>query len=293
MAGTSSLAKRIAFAAVAIPAVAAIAYVGGWALAALLAAAAALGALELGGFAQSQGIGLNRPLGAMGAAALPLAVAAAYRGGPSCSGGEVLPFVALTWFLAVLLAAVLQLAPDRRPLSAVAITVFAALYAGGLPSFAIVLRESVGSSPNRALEGTAVLFFPLVLTWIGDTAAYAGGVAIGGPKLAPVLSPNKTWAGAACGLAGTLVAAAAYSTWVLSRVRHGLTFSQIVVAGVAISAAGQAGDLTESLFKREAGVKDSSALIPGHGGVLDRLDSLYFALPVASLLLFVFEATRR
>jgi phosphatidate cytidylyltransferase len=128
-----------------------------------------------------------------------------------------------------------------------------------------------------------LLFYPLVLTWAGDTAAMAGGKAIGGRKVAPIVSPNKTWAGTLSGLFAAVALSLVYAAWVLPRAGVPLTLTQAVVFGVVISLAGQVGDVAESLFKREIGVKDSSNLLPGHGGVLDRLDALYFVLPVTVL----------
>jgi len=116
----------------------------------------------------------------------------------------------------------------------------------------------------------------------------AGGALVGGPKLAPVLSPRKTWAGAVAGLVGGLLAALAYGALVLDRVALRLGIWQLVTVGVVGVVAAQVGDVAESLLKREAGVKDSSSLIPGHGGVLDRLDSLYFVLPLTAALFRLF-----
>jgi phosphatidate cytidylyltransferase len=164
------------------------------------------------------------------------------------------------------------------------------LYAPGLLCFAIVLRHPSGVGPDSSL-GTALLFFPLALTWIGDTAAMAGGKLLGGPRLAPVLSPRKTWSGAVCGLAGTLVSAWAYSLLILEPLGRPLPLVAALLAGTAISVTGQVGDLAESLLKREVGVKDSSTLIPGHGGMLDRVDSLLFVLPVTAGIFRIFGLT--
>ena len=114
------------------------------------------------------------------------------------------------------------------------------------------------------------------------------GAVFGGPKLAPVLSPHKTWAGAVGGVVGALVAALAFGPLVLDRVALHLGAPRLVLVGLAVAVAAQVGDAAESLLKREAGVKDSSSLIPGHGGMLDRLDSLYFVLPVSAGLFRVF-----
>jgi phosphatidate cytidylyltransferase len=119
----------------------------------------------------------------------------------------------------------------------------------------------------------------------------AGGKLIGGPLLAPVLSPRKTWAGAVCGLAGTLLSAWVYSALILDPMGRPLSLAAAMLCGLAISVSGQVGDLAESLFKREVGVKDSSALIPGHGGMLDRVDSLLFVLPVTAGLFRLFGLT--
>ena len=114
--------------------------------------------------------------------------------------------------------------------------------------------------------------------------AMAGGSTIGGSKLAPTLSPNKTWAGAVSGTVGAIVAAPLYAWVVLDRVGVTFVFWQLLAFGFFVSVLGQLGDLAESLLKREAGVKDSGGFFPGHGGVLDRFDSLYWGVPVAAVL---------
>lgn len=131
--------------------------------------------------------------------------------------------------------------------------------------------------PLRQLPGGAGwILFALAATWAGDSAAYFAGTRWGRRRLAPTLSPNKTWLGAFAGLAGSLAGGgAAYAALGLDA---GLGFAAL--AAVAVGAAGQVGDLFESLWKRAAGVKDSGALFPGHGGVLDRIDSLLLAFPV-------------
>ncbi len=177
--------------------------------------------------------------------------------------------------------------PERRPLEAVAVTVFGALYASALLAFVVAIRHGPHSDAHP--RGSAALVaLPLVVTWVGDTCAMAAGALVGGPKLAPVLSPRKTWAGAVGGVVGAVVAALIYGPLVLTRVALGLTVWQLLVAGVVLAVAAQVGDVAESLFKREAGVKDSSSLFPGHGGVLDRLDSVYFVLPVSAGLFRLF-----
>ena len=129
----------------------------------------------------------------------------------------------------------------------------------------------------------ALVFFPLVVTWICDTAAMFGGRAFGGPKLAPTISPGKTRSGGIAGLVGGVAVAPLFALLIFPAVGIELSLAAAVLIALALAIVGQLGDLAESLLKREAGVKDSSSLIPGHGGVLDRFDSLYVVLPVAAI----------
>jgi len=128
-------------------------------------------------------------------------------------------------------------------------------------------------------EGRLLVLWLLLVVWATDTGAYAAGKAIGGPKLAPRLSPRKTWAG----LAGGVVAAAATAAMLASWTGLGPALP-LALLGALLALVGQAGDLLESGIKRHFGVKDSSGLIPGHGGLLDRVDALVAAtLPLAAL----------
>jgi phosphatidate cytidylyltransferase len=157
------------------------------------------------------------------------------------------------------------------------------LYTGGLLSFGYALREHPYAVGDRA--GTALVAFPLVLTWASDIGAFFVGRAVGGPKLIPSVSPGKTISGALGGLAATVLVSWLYVRFALRPVALlTMTIPATILFGALISVAAQVGDLAESLLKREANVKDSSHLIPGHGGLLDRLDSLLFVLPVAYLL---------
>jgi phosphatidate cytidylyltransferase len=125
-----------------------------------------------------------------------------------------------------------------------------------------------------------VMLLVLVLVWIADTAAYFVGRAWGRRKLAPSISPGKTWEGAAGGLAGALAYAIICATFV-----QGINWVPYLAAAALIAVLSIVGDLFESAAKRQAGAKDSGTLLPGHGGILDRIDSATAALPVAALLL--------
>ena len=139
----------------------------------------------------------------------------------------------------------------------------------GLAVVALVwLREWPGADGRRAV------FFVILVVWASDIGAYAAGRLMGGPKLAPALSPAKTWSGAAGGLVAAMV--------VGEIVAGHVTIATALFAGV-LAIVCQAGDLLESAIKRHVGVKDSGRLIPGHGGLLDRLDGLLAAAPVAAL----------
>ncbi len=145
------------------------------------------------------------------------------------------------------------------------------LLAFGLPYFAL----PIVSLTHLKLEDPWLLLMMLAVIWVGDTAAYYLGTKWGRHKMAPVVSPHKSWEGAAAGFVASLVAAVGVMLWLSGSVDGGL----LVLAAVTAVAA-QVGDLVESLIKRAAGVKDSGRLLPGHGGVLDRIDGLLFAAPV-------------
>ena len=125
-----------------------------------------------------------------------------------------------------------------------------------------------------------LLFFALALNWVGDSAAYYVGRAIGKHKLAPAISPGKSWEGAIASVLGAIVFGLLYLGHFVPKIP---LWEAALLAGVA-NIAGQFGDLAESALKRGAGLKDSGTLLPGHGGFLDRLDSSLFALPVVYVL---------
>jgi phosphatidate cytidylyltransferase len=127
------------------------------------------------------------------------------------------------------------------------------------------------------------LMFALLLSWAGDTVAMYVGKSIGKHKLAPVISPNKTWEGAIGSVAGSMLAGTIYAHYLM----HLVPLAIILLFTVAGNVAGQFGDLFESWLKRRAHIKDSGSSLPGHGGWLDRIDSMLFTIPVVYVLLRV------
>lgn len=280
-----NLLVRVAFAVPAIGVTLVVLWRGGLWLAGLLAVLGVLGTREIYDFARRQGIAPLDMLGYFGAAAIPFA-AIWVTETDFFWVGPVLALGAL-WLLAVMVAALFVRGPQQRPLSAIAVTVFGCLYASALLAFIVPIRHGVHSEAHP-LASTALVVFPLAITWICDTCAMAVGTVVGGRKLAPVLSPHKTWSGAIGGVVGALLVALAFGPTVLDRLALHLPVTQLLTLGLLIAVAAQVGDVTESLLKREVGLKDSSALIPGHGGMLDRLDSLYFVVPVSASLYWLF-----
>jgi phosphatidate cytidylyltransferase len=274
----SNLTQRVAVAGVAIPLAVGVVWLGGWPLAAVLAVLGVLGTREIYDLARRQGIDALDRTGWLAAAAIPLL--AYWAKGPAVYLGAL-------WLMAALVVATVRRGPAGRPLGAVSVTLFGCLYASALLAFLIPIRHG-GNAANQPFAYLCLTLFPLIITWIGDTAAMAVGIKVGGPKLAPVLSPNKTRSGAVGGLVGAVATALVLGLLVLNRVGWNFAVWQLVTVGGVVGLVAQVGDVAESLFKREAGVKDSSSLIPGHGGVLDRLDSLYFVVPVAAGLFKLF-----
>lgn len=140
------------------------------------------------------------------------------------------------------------------------------------------------TNPERDGRPTSSIVLGLfVMIWTFDTFAYLSGKKFGKHKLAPSISPKKTWEGFAGGLIASLMAAAAWHSY-----HHQFELMQWILLAVVASVAGTFGDLFESQLKRKAGVKDSGSLIPGHGGILDRIDSILFAAPLALFIILLF-----
>jgi phosphatidate cytidylyltransferase len=279
----SELTRRVAVAAVGIPLAVAILYVGGWVLAIALAAVAAAAAAEFFRLARQRGV---RPFAVPGAvlAALPVLIAVAT---PDAETWAFRVFVAALIVIAT--AAIFRRGVDGAPLAVTAVTLAGALLTGGTLLYAMLLHMMPLPAADPAWRdwvGPALLAFPMTLTWMGDTFAYFGGRAFGRRKLIPSVSPGKTVEGALSSVIGTTIVGALYAHFVFGAwLGVTLPVAAGALIGFIVSPVAQTGDLAESLLKREAGVKDSGSLLPGHGGVLDRLDSLFFSIPVTYWLL--------
>jgi phosphatidate cytidylyltransferase len=277
----ANLVRRIGFAVIAIPLALGVIWYGGLPLTLLVALVAALGTRELFGLAARGGIRPVRVLGYVTAAALPpLAYATLVAGDVRAQVAPAWPYLFALWLIVLLSWVLVARSPAEKPLEAVAVTLLAVAYTSALPTFLIVIRHS--QFPERSWAAAWLVFFPLVVTWVCDTAAMFGGRLLGGPKLAPTISPGKTRSGAVMGVLGGVLVAPIFWAAVFPKAGLDISLLHLVTIAGLLSVLGQAGDLAESLFKRQAGVKDSSQLIPGHGGILDRFDSLYFVIPVAA-----------
>ena len=196
-------------------------------------------------------------------------------GAAAVAGYEKVAWILLLAGFAGLLAVARELAPGSSERGARSAASLAAgvLYVG-LASVAIVWLR------NDPIAGRPNVLFLVLIVWASDVGAYVAGRLIGGPRLAPRISPGKTWAGAIGGLAAGIGIGLLVAAWTTGA--EGL-WRIAPVAGL-LAAVAQLGDLIESLIKRRFGVKDSSRLIPGHGGLLDRLDGMLTAAPAAALL---------
>ncbi len=257
---------RIITAVVGIPAVVAATYFGGWPFILLVLAGALLAQRELYTILGQTGI---RSLSGLG---LLLGLLVGLR-------SMVPPTIPLAVALGLAVYVLLS-SRFERPWQSLSATLMGVFYPTMLLTFFIDIR--LGS--EVALTGRGAFWLTLsvfIFVWASDTAAYYVGKGLGRRPLARTISPGKTWEGSIGGAIGAVVAAGA--VWSLELV--GISWYHLLAIGLICGVVGQLGDLAESRIKRIAGVKDSGSLLPGHGGVLDRLDALVIAVPLAYIYL--------
>ena len=254
---------RLVTAAVGIPALALVVWAGGPVFTVAVAAAAAIGAFEVCGMARERGLAPSRAAAAILAAALVLSL---YAFAPRWPMPEYALPLAVSVGIAALASILIFWPGGGLRTRGVGLTLGAAAYPGALLAHAPLLHAL-----EQGLEWVVLL---LAVTFATDTAAYFVGRTAGQRPLAPAISPNKTWEGAIAGFVAAALAAFV-AAWALG-IDAGMP--AVIALGALMGIVGQAGDLFESKLKRIAGVKESGGLLPGHGGILDRLDSIVFNL---------------
>jgi phosphatidate cytidylyltransferase len=254
----SNVLSRLLVGAAGIPIVLGAVYLGGWWLFALIAVAALLALHEYWVLAKPLA-----PLAPAGYVGVALALVGAERSGVLWMIGGVMTTLALAFLLKGLSAT------RQAPTSSISATVTGSVWIGLGLSFMLLLRDI----PSN---GRLAAFTVVIAVWAGDTFAYIGGRLLGRHRMAPTTSPGKTWEGFAFGTAATVFVA-----FVALYKQHFLTIGESITLGIVLAVTAPMGDLFESMLKRDAGVKDAGALLGGHGGMLDRLDALLFAVPAA------------
>jgi phosphatidate cytidylyltransferase len=261
----SSFLSRLLVAAVGLPVVLGVVYLGGWWLIAHHAAAAVVALHEFWLLARSLS-----PLAPAGYAGGILALLGAQVGDVGWATGGVLTTLALAFALKGISAA------RQAATASISATALGAVWIGYGLAFLLLVREI----PEN---GRLATFTILLSVWAGDTLAYFGGRLFGRHRMAPTTSPGKTWEGFCFGTAATIFVA-----FVALYELNFLTIPESLVLGAVLAVAAPLGDLFESMLKRDMRVKDTGTLLGGHGGMLDRIDALLFAAPAAYFCILVF-----
>lgn len=261
------LKTRVISALVFVPLILLATYFGGWIFAGVMLAIAVIGGNEYGKMIKVHNY-LFLPRIYYPAAVLIIVSAELW---PKAAG--ILPALIFLAFGAYMTLFIL----GKFPIDEIAVNLLAVIYIPLTLATAILMRSGFG-------DGMYLILLLLIIEWLTDSGAYFIGSSFGKHKLAPTVSPKKSVEGAVGGIAVAVVAALIFNIFTdLASVGF------LLVVAVVVSVAGQLGDLCESALKRWAGVKDSGNLIPGHGGILDRFDSLFFAAPVAYLFFAIYH----
>lgn len=271
----AALPLRIASAVVFLPVFALLAKVGGipWLLFTLTVVG--LGIREFYRMMESKGLAPHWKSGTFAVLLLPIGTYLRLQTGRTAEWNLSALFTVL---VAAILLAELRRGAGKQAAANIAATLLGVIYLGWFGSHIELLRELPRAWRLPYALGASFAILPFFLVWICDTAAYFVGLAFGRTRLMPDVSPQKSVEGAVAGLVASVGAAFLARAWFAPY----LTAWDAVALGVLVGVLGQLGDLVESLLKRDADAKDTSRIIPGHGGVLDRFDSILFAAPVTA-----------
>ena len=284
---SGSLAQRLLSAALLLPLLVVLVWWSVWSVAATVILATVASLLELYSAFRQGGYQPRTLVGIGGALALILAIWFQ----PMVGFDLLLPVVTFV----IVISLVVELTYPQQPgsLPAWGLTLAGAFYVAWLLSHFILLRSLSAPALHASIftplgmqPGVAWIYYACAITWLQDTSAYFVGRQFGRHKLAPILSPKKTWEGAAGGMIGAILTGLV-CVWLLGLP---ITLLQGALLGLVGGIVGPLGDLSESLIKRQVGLKDAGSLIPGHGGILDRADSLLFTIPILYYLIKLFAA---
>ncbi|TET82255.1 phosphatidate cytidylyltransferase [candidate division TA06 bacterium] len=272
-----NLLRRLVTALVFLPVLVIVARAGGGYYLVLIGLGIGIGTYEFLTMLEARGMKPYKVLGTL--CALLLGWSAFYQ-------SYLFTYLTFTILLLALSITELSRRTEEQAINHIATTIFGAMYVGWLMSHLVLLRELPYAMGQTYSTGTGYALLPFVLTWSCDSAAYFFGIKFGRHKLLPRISPEKSWEGAIGGVFFAVIAGFVYQ----QVYAHFLSWFDILVLGFFVGVLAQVGDLVESLIKRDADMKDAATTIPGHGGVLDRFDSLRFTAPMIYYYLRFFAA---
>jgi phosphatidate cytidylyltransferase len=275
----SNLSKRLLTAAIVIPVLILLFYLGGLWFFALIEIVIYIGVAEYYRMIETKGLLPQRWVGTI--AALGLGLIAFF-------GTDLYTALFMTVAVLAILSFQLTRLDIQSAITGSAATVTGVVYVGWLLSHAILLRNWP-LEPGSPDLGFFFVILVIATTFLADAGAFFAGRYLGRHKLWPRISPGKTWEGAAGGVVvgtlGTVATKLVFDAWIFET---GMPVIHCLILGVILCVVSIFGDLTESMLKRDAGIKDSGTIVPGHGGILDRLDSLLFTIPTTYYYLKIF-----